>query len=83
MMLDDALFAASCCNGLRGGDRITDGTPRHSVVRRRRNDFTLWPLLPCCGLFRGSCWQGIALMLAVSCGILDAKGYRFFCLLTT
>ncbi len=78
MMLDDALFAASCCNGLRGGDRITDGTPRHSVVRRRRNDFTLWPLLFCCDLIRGSCWQGIALTLAVSCGILDAKGYRFF-----
>ena len=82
MMLDDALFAASCCNGLRGGDRITDGTPRHSVVRRR-NDFTLWPLLPCCGLFRGSWRQDIALTLAVSCGILDVKGYRFFCLLAT
>lgn len=83
MMLDDALFAASRCNGLRGGDGITDGTPRHSVVRRRRNDFTLWPLLPCCGLFRGLWRQDIALTLAVSCGILDAKGYRFFCLLTT
>ena len=82
MMLDDALFAASCCNGLRGGDRITDGTPRHSVVRRR-NDFTLWPLLLCCGLFRGSWRQDIALTLAVSCGILDVKGYRFFCLLAT
>jgi len=77
MMLDDALFAASRCNGLRGGDRITDGTPRHSVVRRR-NDFTLWPLLPCCGLWRGLWRQDIALTLAVSCGILDAKGYRFF-----
>ena len=83
MMLDDALFAASRCNGLRGGDGITDGTPRHSVVRRRRNDFTIWPLLFCCGLFRGLWRQGIALTLAVSCGILDAKGYRFFCLLTT
>ena len=82
MMLDDALFAASRCNGLRGGDRITDGTPRHSVVRRR-NDFTLWPLLLCCGLFRGSWRQDIALTLAVSCGILDVKGYRFFCLLAT
>ena len=80
MMLDDALFAASCCNGLRGGDRITDGTPRHSVVSVERYDLRF---APCCGLFRGSCWQGIALTLAVSCGILDAKGYRFFCLLTT
>lgn len=82
MMLDDALFAASRCNGLRGGDGITDGTPRHSVVRRR-NDFTLWPLLPCCGLFRGLWRQDIALTLTVSAVSLDVKGYRFFCLLTT
>ena len=77
MMLDDALFAASRCNGLRGGDRITDGTPRHWVVRRRRNDFTIWPLLFCCGLFRGSCWQGIALTLAVSAVSLMQKGIAF------
>lgn len=77
MMLDDALFAASRCNGLRGGDGITDGTPRHSVVRRR-NDFTLWPLLPCCGLFRGLWRQDIALTLTVSAVSLDVKGYRFF-----
>ena len=38
MMLDDALFAASRCNGLRGGDGITDGTPRHPVVSVERND---------------------------------------------
>lgn len=82
MMLDDALFAASRCNGLRGGDRITDGTPRHSVVRRR-NDFTLWPLLPCCSLFRGLWRQDIALTLAVSCGILGCKRVSLFCLLAT
>ena len=76
MMLDDALFAASRCNGLRGGDRITDGTPRHSVVRRR-NDFTLWPLLPCCGLFRGLWRQDIALTLAVSAVSLMQKGIAF------
>jgi len=78
MMLDDALFAASRCNGLRGGDGITDGTPRHPVVSVERNDLRfalcLWPAACLCR-WR---WRGKALTLAVGAVSLDAKGYRFF-----
>ena len=83
MMLDDALFAASRCKGLRGGDGITDGTPRHPVVSVERNDLRfalcLWPAACLCRW----CWGGQSVDISSWCGILGCKRVSLFCLLAT